>query len=530
MTRVLVIGLDGATWDLLKPWADSGELPTFKELMEKGSWGGLRSTIPPWTIPAWDSMTAGKSPQKLGYATFMVKDGYKFVPYRLKRARQELIWDILSEHGYKNIVANLPNVYSSKRINGIMVAGWLNLGKDDLAYPQGIMEEISSFCGEYMIDIFDVDLEKGIIVSGPQTDKEYLERCKSLFKNHSCAFDYLINNKEWNFAFLVFVTTDRLQHRFWKESVLLSHYKEIDEWLGKLVERLDDETVLILVSDHGFGPVRYTLNINELLLSKGYLRLKKEDKPNATNAVFRFVKKSRLLPIARKIIKLLPQKTRERLIKKARPVGLDKLNIEWSNTIAFAYEPSGEIYINLKGREPHGAVSIEDYETVRDEIAKIIESLEYNGDKLRIKVLKKEEAYPGSGVFDILPDLVIVPTDDGVQAIDPKIGHGEIITRNDGSFGNHRLMGIFLAYGPGIKKGQKIEGAKIYDVAPTILHIFGLPIPKDMDGRVLMDIFEDDSEFERRKPKYVDPSYYERKKADEKLKKAIKNLKLKGKI
>ncbi|WP_193383885.1 hypothetical protein [Pyrococcus yayanosii] len=94
----------------------------------------------------------------------------------------------------------------------------------------------------------------------------------------------------------------------------------------------------------------------------------------------------------------------------------------------------------------------------------------------------------------------------------------------------HRLNGIFLAYGPGIKKGYKIENAKIYDIAPTILHIFGLPIPNDMDGRVLMEIFEEDSEFAKRKPKYVDPSYYEKKQEDEKLKKAIKNLKLKGKL
>jgi len=126
--------------------------------------------------------------------------------------------------------------------------------------------------------------------------------------------------------------------------------------------------------------------------------------------------------------------------------------------------------------------------------------------------------------------LVIVPTDDSIQAINPNIGNSEIITESKGTTGNHRLNGIFLAYGPGIKKGYKIEGAKIYDIAPTILHIFDLPIPNDMDGRVLMEIFEPDSEFAKRKPVYVDPRYYEKEQEDEKLKKAIKNLKIRGKI
>lgn len=529
--KVLVIGLDGATWDLIKPWVDNGELPTFKRLMEGGTWGKLESTIPPWTIPAWDSMTTGKTPVKLGYATFMVKEGYKFVPYMLKRKSQRLIWDLLSEQDYKTIVVNSPNVYSAHEIRGVMIAGWFNLSKDTLAYPKNVLKEIASSCGQhYVVDIFEVDFDTGSLISGPETDKEYIERCELLFNIHSCTFDHLLNSYEWDFAFLVFVTTDRLQHRFWNEKVLLSHYKKIDKWLSNLLAGLDNETLLLLVSDHGFGPVRYFLNINELFISREYLKLKSNAERGVMNTFFKLIKKLKLLSFARSILKILPRKYRNSLIKKAAPRNITDLDVDWDNTIAFAYEPSGEIYINLKGREPMGVVDPEDYDIIRDEIIHSLNNLEYRGKKLKIRVFKKEEVYPEAKIFDTLPDLIVLPTEDGIQAVDPKVGHGEIITPANGTFGNHRLNGIFLAYGPGIKKGQRIERAKIYDVAPTILHIFGLPIPKDMDGRVLTEIFEEDSEFAKRQPKHVDPSYYEKNKADEKLKKVIKNLKLKGKI
>jgi len=326
------------------------------------------------------------------------------------------------------------------------------------------------------------------------------------------------------------VTTDRLQHRFWDEGILLNHYTKIDAWLGHMLASLDSNVVVFLVSDHGFGPVRYTLNINEFLISEGYLKLAEQKKIKRQSLLYSTVRKFRLLSLARNLVRLLPNGVSQKITSEVAPKKFDELDIDWKHTKAFAYGVFGDIYINVKGREPEGTVDPNEYDKIRDEIIQKLKNLSHKGKKLNIKVYKKEELYPGATIWDDLPDLVVLPTDDGVQAINPNVGMGEIITESPGTVGNHRLNGIFLAYGPGIKKGQKIEGAKIYDIAPTILHIFGLPIPNDMDGRVLMEIFEDDSEFAKRRPKYVDPSYYEKKQADEKLRKAIKNLKLKGKI
>ncbi|XRP97075.1 alkaline phosphatase family protein [Methanocaldococcus sp. 16A] len=526
--KVLVIGLDGATWNLIKPWTDKGELPTFKKLMENGVWGNLESTIPPWTIPAWESMSTGKNPKKLGFATFMVKDGYKFVPHNFKHKRQKMIWDILSDSNYNVVVANLPNIYVAQKINGCMIAGWLCLDKNRITYPPNLINELNEHCNGYEIDIFDVDFENGRITDGPG-DNEYLKRCEELLEKHFFAFTYLLKKYMWDFGFIVFVTPDRIQHKYWNSNILLEHYKKIDSKLKELLDKINDETIIFLVSDHGFGCVKYILNINEFLIKEGYLKLKKPPK-QMLSRLFTIIKESTLLPIAKALVNRLPHTIAKYLKKKASPISFEKMDIDWSYTKAFAYGVFGDVYLNVKGREPNGIVDPDEYDKVREEIIEKIKNIEYKGKKLNIQIFKKEEVYPNATLWDNLPDLVIVPTDDGIHAINPNIGSGKIITESNGSNGDHRLYGIFLAYGPGIKKGYKIENVKVYDIAPTILHIFSLPIPNDMDGKVLTNIFEKDSEFAKKEIKYVDTSYYEKKQEDEKLKKAIKNLRLKGKI
>ncbi|MBO8180930.1 MAG: alkaline phosphatase family protein [Archaeoglobus sp.] len=519
--KVLVIGLDGATWDLIRPWVEEGKLSTFKKLMESGVWGKLESTIPPWTIPAWESMSTGKSPKKLGFATFMVKDGYRFVPHIFKHKRQRMVWDVISDAGHNVVVVNLPNVYVAQKINGCMVAGWLCLDKNRISYPPDLIDELNECCNGYEIDIFDVDFERGRITSGPR-ENEYLKRCEKLLEKHFLAFMYLLEKYEWDFGFIVFVTTDRIQHKYWDGEILLEHYKKIDKKLENLIGVTGNETIVFLVSDHGFGPRQFQFNVNEWLIKEGYLKLKQSQYEHKWLSLVKFLKKTGLIILARKILNVLPSNVSKSIKKKVSLIKFEDLDIDWSNTKAFAYGVFGDIWLNVKGREPAGVLDQKEYDKIRDEIIQKLKDLKPN-----VQVFKKEEVYSEARIDDNLPDLLILPTNDGIQTITPNVGYGSIFTKTDG--GDHRLNGIFLAYGPGIKKGQRID-AKIYDIAPTILHIFGLPIPNDMDGGVLTEIFEEDSEFAKRKPEYVDPSYYEEKREGEKLKKAIKNLKLKGKI
>jgi len=227
-------------------------------------------------------------------------------------------------------------------------------------------------------------------------------------------------------------------------------------------------------------------------------------------------------------ISVFTSRGRKRLLNR---LTLSYDDIDWKQTKAFAVGTGGHIYLNVKGREPQGIVEPgKEYEKVRNYIIERLESLidPETGKKVIERVFVKEELFKGK-FFNNAPDISLLPSKNYAtlhqqQFVSPSLFINSPIS------GTHAINGILIFYGPGIQKDKQIKGAKIYDLAPTILHVFGLPIPNDMDGRVLMEIFEEDSEFANRKPKYVDPDYYEKKIENEKLKKAIKNLKLKGKI
>jgi len=533
MTKVLVLGWDGATWDIATKLMKKGKMPNLKKLVERGTWGALESSIPPWTVPAWNIMSTGLNPRKLGFATFFVRQVYKFKPYFLFKKFQikRNVWDILSKEGKKVIVANLPNLHVSYEINGHMICGWLFLDENSLTYPRNLREELDKVCRGYEVDIvvpgFRIGTKNDKI---PTSDNDYLSKSRRILEKHFRAFEYLLTHNEWEFAFLVFAEPDRVQHRFWENlKVVEETYQILDTKLGHIINNvIDNDTIVFLVSDHGFGPNKQVLNINEFLIKEGYLKLKNSKDNNRKLSLFMIIRKLKLLPIARRVFNLLPNKIREKILENLGPKSISGVKIDWENTKCYGYGVFGDIYLNVKGRDPQGSVNPEEYKTIRDEIIKKLKSLKdpKTGKKLNIKVFKREDIYGVSVQNENLPDLVVLVNEE-INGINPKIGIGEVISYGKG--GNHRLHGIFSAYGKGIKKGYKIENAKIYDVAPTILHIFELPIPNGMDGEVLMEIFESDSEFAKRKPKYVDPSYYGEKE-EEKVRQTIKNLKLEGKI
>jgi len=511
-TKVLVIGLDGATWRIITPLIKEGYLPTLKHLIKNGTSGNLQSTIPPWTIPAWEVMSTGLNPGKLGFATFTIKKGDKFIPYYFDhKVKQRNIWDILSKNNKTVVVANVPNIYSAYPINGAMIGGFLTIDPSKLTYPPSLKEELNKVTGGYIIDVTAV---MDVTLGDPR--KVYQEELKILNTHHQ-AFTYLLKKYQWDFGFIVYAEPDRIQHKFWGEwDKIKEVYQKLDSYLSEILENfVDDNTIIFIVSDHGFGPGdKKVLWINKFLIKKGYLKLRRNIRRWVLLKLLRVIKILKLDGIVMATVEELPTKVHNILRESGRTLTSSGLisQVDWSKTKALSYGVYGEIFINIPYEDP-------EYDTVRDRL--ILEIKKEFGD---IRIFKKEEIYEGP-YLDELPDLIILVDDEHVNAISPNLEVDTLrLTK-----GNHRLDGIFIAYGLGIKRGYKID-AKIYDIAPTILHIFGLPIPNDMDGRVLMEIFEEDSKFVKRKPKYVDPGYYEKRQEDENLKRAIKNLKLKGKI
>lgn len=516
MRKVVVIGIDGATWDLIKPWAESGELPTFKKLMDEGVWGDLESTIPPVTGPAWVSFSTGKNPGKHGIFDFVYLKNGNLKLHTSRDIKSLTFYDILSREGFENDIIGLP--LSFPPMDGfreVMVSDFLYFQKDVI--PDSKKEYLKNYkvCSDFSKK--GDDLLEDII----ETARLRVDSAKELFVNES-----------GDFYFVLFKETDDVSHTFWKEikknTKLGKKAKEIfyiaDEFLSWILEQMDENSVLIVMSDHGFGDYPYRININKLLAGMGYLTFETKERESdesisqrAMNhhncikhvklpkVVYSVSKNSLVKPIARRVFKLLFKNKTPGLVK----------GIDFSNSSAFV--PTTEsfgIYISKKFTEK---------EKIKFNLFESLKSLEYNGCRVINRVFMNNQIYSGP-YLRRGPDIIFL-TNNFVVGV--KDSNTLFDIHEQGSY--HELTGIFLAYGKCIRKGKKLD-AKIYDIAPTILHIFGLPIPEDMDGKVLTEIFEENSEFARRKPDYTPQSYYEMRREDEKLKQRIKNLKFKDKI
>lgn len=493
--KVLVIGLDGANMDLIKQWAEGGKLPTFEKLMSEGSYGYLKSVIPTLSMPAWNCLASGKNPGKIGCFSFVQKVygsyDFRFPASMVKREMD--IWDILSNYGKRVFVLNALPIQYAYKINGYIVAGPLYVSEEKLTYPKNLRKDLDKI--NYEGDITDFSLSYD----------ELSKRLKEVTEKHSNALFYFLE-KSCDFGFVVFSELDRVQHIFWdRKKLLLEHYQNIDRKLRDILDRLErenDENNVIIVSDHGFGPNKRIFLVNEWLRKRGYLEVAKILGNKSINIFSVILRKFNLLEKVRLITKFPPLK----LLYLRLGQRTEKTTVIWNKTKAFSYGTWGTIYINLSGREPYGIVKEEEYERLRSEI---IEGLQ----EISVKAYRREEIYRGE-YLELAPDIIL-ETNDYVNSVISRVGYGtEFMKGFDGS--HRKENGLFIAKGQNIKENFEME-AKIYDVAPTILHMFGIPIPKDMDGRVLNEIFK--GELAMREIKYEELSEKER------IKRGIRELK-----
>lgn len=521
MPKVLVIGLDGGTWDLIIPWVKQNKLSTFKKLIRSGTWGELTSTIPPYTVPAWNTLTTGKSPGKLGISGMIQKvpGEYDFKPFFfIVKDKRQNIWDILSNLGKRVVVANIPSTNQAWKVNGFMVAGsFMSVRPGKWSYPRDLREQMKKDIGFYKIQsIGEIKLVE-----------KYTKYLYKLIDRESKMFQYLLTVKPWEFGFIVFEAPDRIQHKSYdNKKFIFEIYKRIDKELAKIIKVVGKDTILFFVSDHGFGRSEYAFNINEWLIQQDLLKFKKGGKGNRSR--FRqftshMIYEGGLKNFLSKIVSKFPKKWQTGMVQSVVPQELDESKVDWSRTRAFCKPGCGEIYLNVKGREPEGMIKPgKEYEKVRDDIIKNLNDVKNpnTGKKLNPQTYKQEEVF-GENAFNGAPDLVIVQ-DDNIPTVNSRIGTGKIFSKPSLP-GEHRVNGMFLATGPGVKKNFKFD-TKIKDITPTILHIYNVPIPKDMDGNVIFDIFEEGNELRKRKV------VYESRKEKDVIKDQVKDIISKKKI
>lgn len=529
MSKTIILGVDGAYLKLIENWVEEGKLLNFKKIMDGGIYGKLKTTIPPLTPCAWSSFMTGKNPGKHGiYDFFHMGADYTIKLNSSKNRKSPDIWDYLSENGSKCLVINVPFTYPPKKINGIMVTDFTTPSKEvDFTYPHELKNEILDKYPNFRFS------EESKYSERRGDKRKFAEDMMGLADIQFELFTEIIKKDTFDFSMIVFMLTDHAQHWYWKymdkshpeytkdsefEDVIMKAYEKIDCFLGKLMKMCPEHNIIIM-SDHGAGPYYKDVSINKWLMDEGYLFLKADQ--SYLKKTMRKIGINKLISVGLNIgfwsvVKKFPG-IKNSVLNKMVPTYQD---IDWSRTVAYSYGYYAPIYFNtskIKNQKDKNGLEVEI-------IKKLKELKEPFSDKPLIrKVWKKSDLYSGDEKKK-LPDIILNMGDFTYGSSSTFLFSSNTIFSDPKTFksGDHAIHGIFMAYGPDFKEGETIENAKIYDIAPTVLHMFDIPVPADMDGRVLKEIFKHDSEYVEKKVKYAKSGSSEKKR----IRGTIKNLNL----
>ena len=481
--KIVVIGVDGADWRIIDPWIKDGYLKHLNEIINEGARGTLISTIPPFTLPAWTSIFTGVNPGKHGIADNLIRIGDEIRPALSIHRKTPLLWKLVGNSGLKSIVVNDPVTYPPERINGIMVTGFLTPpNSNSYVYPPEIKEEVDKASGGYMPEL---PPNYGKLIAHDR--KEAYDTIQRFAQKTADLALHLMKNHEWDVFDVTFTSTDRLQHFYWHdEPSLREHYI----WLDSIIEKLlnlafDEEADIVIVSDHGFAPIRRSVHINTILANEGLIPIRRSKLRDFLNrlgvdskSLSGLLRHKKLREFA---TELLPERLRQAIPSKSS-------EFVFGQYIAKLFSAAG-IFIE------HDLCG--DYEAVRNRILHRLVSLKDDDKNVMAGVHKREEILWGP-FTSRAPDLFAVPNEgyylstqieNEVFGVPLQSGSG--IPRT----GQHRMQGIFTAYGPNIKAGYGLNrNIRTWDIAPTILHLLGLPVPRFMDGDIIKSIFRNRSE------------------------------------
>ncbi|HYK89364.1 MAG TPA: alkaline phosphatase family protein [Acidobacteriota bacterium] len=451
--RILVIGLDCAAPELL---LKDEHLVNFRGLMARGCFGRLESVIPPITVPAWMCLATSQDPGSLGIYGFRNRRDYSYSALgtvNSKSIPQFAIWDQVAREGKRSIIIGVPPSYPPRKINGICVGCFLTPDPDKnlYTYPASAQVQIEKLVGAYPVDVKEF-----------RTDEKdwLLEEIYAMSRKHFEVVRHFLKNSDWDYFQFVEIGLDRIHHGFWQfhdplhvqfvpgsryERVVREYYLYLDQEVGRILDLLDEDTIVMVASDHGAQRLNGGFCINEWLIRENWLVLDRY--PDEITA-------------------------------------FNKLAVDWEKTRVWSEGGYyARIFLNVKGREPHGVIEKADYETFRDEVKASLEAtVDENGKPMGTQVFKPEQIY--RSVNNIAPDLIV--------------HFGGLFWRSIGSVGypgihaqendtgpdacNHAQFGAFILSAPDNSLRGEIGNARLLDVAPTLLQLGGYDIPGSMQG------------------------------------------------
>lgn len=451
--RTLVIGLDCVPPQLVfERYRDA--MPHLTHLAQGGSYGRLRSTDPPITVPAWQSMVTGRDPGELGLYGFRARHrgSRQLALVSSRDLREKRVWDRLGEAGQKVAALFVPLTSPPKPVNGLEVSGFLWPGGDaPFCWPPGAQSELVDAAGDYRADVARF---------GEQSNEALLAELSAMVDQHFALAEYVLRSREPDFLMMVEIGTDRLHHALWEHmdhthprhdpssplvAACRDYYARIDRRIGALVVAAGADARVMMVSDHGAQPMRGGVRLNEWLRREGWL-----------------------------VTRSTP----------AEGTRLMDADVDWSTTRAWAEGGYyARVFLNLRGEHADGCVDAADAEATLSELKRALEEMPgADGDVGFAAVTRPEELY--RAVRGYPPDLMVTFGELGHRALG-ELG-GEVFTPHDArgrDSANHAKDGFFLLHGADLPARGEVAGAHILDVAPTLLGLAGLEVPSSMRGR-----------------------------------------------
>jgi len=455
--KICVLGLDCAAPEVV--FGDE-RLVNLRRLMDAGTYGRLESVYPPITVPAWMCMCTSQDPGSLGVYGFRNRTDYSYDKLGFANSasiKALAIWDQLAREGKRSIIVGVPPNYPPRKINGISIGCFLtpDTTKNDFTHPPALKAKINELVGEYPVDVKNFRTDR----------KDWLrDEIFKMSEKHWKVVHWLLKEQEWDYFHYVDIGLDRMHHGFWNyfdedhvlfepgnpyRSAIPDYYLWLDEQIGKALELLDDQTIVLVVSDHGAQRLDGGIAINEWLIREGLL-----------------------------VLNEYPQTL----------TPFDKLNVNWSKTRVWSEGGYyARVFFNVQGREPQGVIPANEYEAFQDEMRAKIEAMtDDKGNPLKSLVFKPKDLY--ENVRNIAPDLIVHFGGLYWRSIGT-VGHAAIhVQENDtGPDGcNHAQYGTFILAAPNLPLSGECEGARLLDIAPTLLDLGGYEIPETMQGRSLV--------------------------------------------
>ncbi|KPL89413.1 alkaline phosphatase family protein [Ardenticatena maritima] len=501
--RLLIVGLDGATFDIIKPLAEAGRLPVLATLLQQGTHGVLQSVQPPITPTAWTTVFTGKNPGKHGIFDFQTFDPqtYATSPVRADRHREKRLWDLLTEADQPSIILDVPFTYPPRPFNGIMMTGYgtPRTAGTPFTWPPTLAEETPA----------DLRAEIRLALPRHRFDRSMaiVEEWRDIMQGRRRLLRHLVRERDWALFFVVFGITDNLAHIFWTfadplhpnyaseegkrfREAFFQAYEQCDALLGDLLDWVGPETNVLIMSDHGFGsvyPRQYTFR---RLVEGGFVRYKRAPLLAGVNewAMRWAMRLYTSTPFFKELVKRL-RPGQAKLVKQTLAAGgllPTHSAIDPRRSLVLPSEFGLQLWLNRRGRFGHGML---DEDQAHETIARLREFLLADRDPITGKPIVRA-IYEGRDLYHGAfaaqgPDIVLELTNFYDPTTRPSAHNGRIE-------GGHTPDGVFIAYGPAFRRGDVVAHATLADIAPTALYLLGHPIPPDMDGRVLTDALQPD--------------------------------------